>query len=70
MLKRIRPEPWLDELANMLRTKGIDYGKLEERWKTPLNKWTYETHIVNLCMMINSEVFFCTFFNEVTTGAA
>ena len=70
MLKKMRPEPWLDELANMLRTKGIDYGKLEERWKTPLNKWTYETHIVNLCMMIKSEVLCCTFFNEEPKGAA
>lgn len=48
-------EAWIGELAKILREQGMDYEKLTERWKRPLNKWTFETHIVNLCMMVKSE---------------
>ncbi len=46
------PEPWLLSLAKMLREQGADYLSLKQRWVRPLNIWTLETHVVNLCMMI------------------
>lgn len=48
-------EEWLMELAKILKEQGIDYVMIAERWKRPLNKWTYDTHIVNLVMMLKAE---------------
>ena len=50
-LRERRPEPWMTELAEILRAQGADYPSFRELWKRPLNKWTFETHIVNLAMM-------------------
>lgn len=49
------PEAWLKELAKILKAQGTDYATLTERWKRPLYKWTHETHIVNLTMMLKAE---------------
>ena len=48
-------EAWLLELAKILKEQGTDYNGLTERWKRPLNQWTFETHIVNICMMLKAE---------------
>ncbi|MBQ8803796.1 MAG: glycoside hydrolase family 127 protein [Tyzzerella sp.] len=48
-------EQWLVELAKILKKQGTDYAKITENWKRPLNKWTYDTHIVNLVMMLKAE---------------
>ncbi len=48
-------EPWIYALAKILKEQGTDYNSLVERWKRPLNCWTYETHIVNLAMMLKYE---------------
>ena len=48
-------EEWIIELAKMLREQGIDYNTLTDRWKKPLNIWTLETHIVNVCMALKYE---------------
>ena len=48
-------EPWLVELAEILKAQGLDYNTLVDRWKTPLSDWTLETHIVNLVMMLKHE---------------
>ena len=45
-------EEWIIELAKMLREQGIDYNTLTDRWKKPLNVWTFQTHIVNVCMAL------------------
>ena len=50
-----RKEPWLKELATMLRDMGTDYPSLADLWVRPLNKWTQETHIVNIAMMFKYE---------------
>ncbi len=47
-------EAWIGELAEMLREQGADYLSFEERWKTPLNKWTQETHVVNAAMAVKA----------------
>lgn len=58
-LYRRQPEDWMRELARMLQAQGADYAALTEMWKRPLNKWTFETHIVNVCMMLKYEAM-CT----------
>lgn len=62
--KRCGNEPWISELAVMLREQGTDYQSLTELWKRPLNKWTFETHIVNLCMMFKYEALCCELLGE------
>lgn len=49
------PEAWLRELAKILKEQGTDYNTLTEYWKRPLNKWTWETHIVNMSLMLKAE---------------
>lgn len=51
-LKQKKSEPWMDKLARLLQEQGTDYTLYEKDWKRPLNKWTLETHIVNLMMML------------------
>ena len=48
-------EDWIVELAQMLHDVGADYTSFEERWKVPLNKWTFETHVVNAAMAVKGE---------------
>lgn len=48
-------EDWIVELAQMLHDRGADYISFEERWKVPLNKWTFETHVVNAAMAVKGE---------------
>jgi hypothetical protein len=54
-LNKCYGEPWIIELARLLKEQGADYLALKERWKRPLNKWTMETHIVNLVMALKAE---------------
>lgn len=64
------PESWLVELAKLLREQGQDYNQVAERWKRPLNQWTFETHIVNLAMMLKSEAVSCDILGRPYTGEA
>jgi len=48
-------EDWIPDLAKILFEQGQDYNEVTERWKRPLNQWTFETHIVNIAMMLKSE---------------
>ncbi|MBQ7321167.1 MAG: glycoside hydrolase family 127 protein [Clostridia bacterium] len=48
-------EDWIGELAQMLHDGGADYLTFEEKWKVPLNKWTFETHVVNAAMAVKGE---------------
>ena len=57
-------EQWIVDLANILKKQGQDYGEIIEQWKTPLNKWTLETHIVNLCMALKAEAVSCDLLNQ------
>ena len=49
------PEAWLLDLAKILKQQGTDYNQITDHWKRPLNKWTWETHIVNMSMMLKAE---------------
>lgn len=52
-------EEWILELARVLKEQGADYFDYVDTWKRPLNKWTFHTHIVNLCMMFKYEAVYC-----------
>ena len=54
-LIRRKPEGWMFDLGRMLARDGADYPQFRELWMRPLNKWTYETHIVNIAMMLKYE---------------
>ena len=54
-LKKRYDEEWLSDLARILKNQGTDYPSLTHLWKRPLDKWTFETHIVNLAMMLKYE---------------
>ena len=64
------PEPWLRELAKILKEQGADYPSFTERWKRPVNQWTFETHIVNIAMMLKYEAVSFALLEEPYTDAA
>ena len=49
------PEDWLVDLVRILKKQGADYTQFTDLWKRPLNRWRFDTHIVNLAMMLKSE---------------
>ena len=55
MLNEIYGEPWIRELGKILKEQGTNYEEYTDKWIRPLNKWTFETHIVNIGMMLKSE---------------
>ncbi len=61
---------WVDELAKILREQGVRYENLTELWKSPSNRWSFDTHIVNLCMMLKSEAISAELLGESYTGLA
>ena len=64
------PEPWLKDLVRILKEQGADYEDYIPRWKRPLNQWWFETHIVNLCMMLKSEAVSHVLLDEPYTDRA
>ncbi len=63
-------EEWLRNLAKILKKQGADYSKMTELWKKPLYKWTFDTHIVNIAMMLKYEALYCGTFNNDYTDIA
>lgn len=63
-------EPWLKELAGILHSQGQDYDELCGEWQTPINRWRFETHIVNICMALKSEAVFCELTGTPYRGLA
>ncbi|MBQ3016072.1 MAG: glycoside hydrolase family 127 protein [Clostridia bacterium] len=63
-------ESWLLELAQILKDQGADYGEFEELWKTPMNVWRLDTHIVNICMEMKSEAVVKALFGKSDISAA
>ena len=57
-------EEWIYELGRIMIRQGMDYGMVSELWKTPINRWTYDTHIVNIAMMLKSEAEVCSLLGE------
>jgi hypothetical protein len=69
-LKKRTGEEWLDELASIVAGQGADYSAMTEQWKIPINEWTMETHIVNLCMMLKYEAVSCELLKNDYAGVA
>jgi len=69
-LKARYDEPWISELAAILKAQGANYREFEEAWKRPLNKWTLYTHIVNLMMMLKAEAVSHELLGEEYTDVA
>lgn len=63
-------EAWIKELARILKEQGLDYHTVEHLWKTPLFKWTFDTHIVNLAMMLKYEAVSCDLLETPYTDDA
>lgn len=64
------PEPWIKELAIILKKQGLNYSDNTCLWEKPLNWWRFETHIVNLAMMLKSEAVSCDILGEEYTANA
>lgn len=69
-LYRRHHEEWISALARELRRQGADYPSYEQEWKRPLNCWKYQTHIVNICMMLKYEALYCELLGETNTDRA
>ncbi len=69
-LKSRYDEEWLTDLAKILKEQGADYSKMTHLWKRPLDKWTYDTHIVNLGMMLKYEAVSHDILGEEYTDVA
>ncbi len=69
MYERCR-EQWLVDLARILREQGLDYNEAVPLWKRPLNRWRFDTHIVNIGMMLKSEAVSCDILGEEYTDNA
>ncbi len=65
-----QPENWLRELACILKKQGADYEKSTDLWIRPLNRWRFDTHIVNLGMMLKSEAVSYSLLGEEYTDKA
>ena len=70
MLYKMYGEEWIRKLAHILREQGADYASFTDRWCRYLNKWTFETHIVNLGMMLKYEAVSCDLLGEEYTDRA
>ena len=60
----IYEEEWIRDLGSILKKQGTDYSLYRDKWIRPLNKWTFETHVVNLAMMLKSECVSCDLLGE------
>lgn len=63
-------EDWLVDLARILKKQGTNYKKLTNKWKWPRNKWCFDTHIVNIAMMLKSEAISHNILNEDYSDSA
>ena len=63
-------EDWIQKLAHILKEQCTDYSEKAGLWERPLNKWTYDTHIVNLTMMLKAEAVSHDLLHEEYTDKA
>lgn len=61
-------EDWIRKLAKILKTQGADYEEASAAWETPLNQWTFGTHVVNLGMMMKYEAVSCDLLGDDYQG--
>lgn len=63
-------EEWLIDLGKILKEQGMNYNEAIPLWERPLNRWRFDTHIVNLGMMLKSEAVSCDILKEDYTDNA
>ena len=63
-------EAWLLDLAAILKAQGSDCNEFVEIWKDPMYAWRWETHIVNLTMMLKAEAVSCDLLGQEYTDNA
>lgn len=63
-------EDWLVNLAKILEEQGMNYNEATPLWERPLNRWRFDTHIVNMGMMLKSEAVSCDLLNKEYTDNA
>ncbi|MBQ8014736.1 MAG: glycoside hydrolase family 127 protein [Clostridia bacterium] len=63
-------EEWLKDLAKILKEQGMNYNEAIPLWERPLNRWRFDTHIVNIGMMLKSEAVSCSILGEEYTNNA
>lgn len=63
-------DEWIKDLARILREQGFDYNTATKLWKTPRRVWRFDTHIVNLTMMLKWEAVSCGLLGEKYTDNA
>lgn len=63
-------EEWLLSLAKLLKEQGADYTTFTDLWVRPLNRWRFDTHIVNLAMMLKAEAVYQSLFDGEYTDYA
>ena len=63
-------EPWLQDLAKILKEQGADYDEFIKDWKRPVNYWQWGTHIVNIGMMLKTEAVSCDLLGKEYTDHA
>lgn len=69
-LKERYGEEWIVGLGRILREQGADWESFIPRWIRPLDVWTFETHIVNIGMMIKYEELYCRLTGEKSGNRA
>lgn len=63
-LYELRPEDWMKELGHILKDQGADYMEFFPLWKEPVNRWRFDTHIVNIAMAMKAEAVSAEFLGE------
>lgn len=63
-------EDWIEKLAALLKKQGANYEKYARLWKNPKNKWRFDTHIVNLSMMLKEEAVTGPLLGDYAKGKA
>ena len=69
-LKERYSDDWIFALARILREQGTDYTEKMPLWKEPKNVWRFDTHIVNLAMMLKYEAVSHDLLGEAYTDKA
>ncbi len=69
-LYEIYGEEWILDLARIMSEQGADYEDFTSEWIRPINRWRFETHIVNIGMMFKNEAVTSDILGQEYTGKA
>ncbi len=69
LLKKHYNEEWIYSLADILKNEGYDYLGNNADYIKPLYKWQFNTHGVNLAMMLKAEALYGEFYGNCNITA-